>query len=159
MAISAPVMNALSSDRNPTLGHHFLEITQAKRIGNVPTHASQHYFQRIVQPFKHACHTWIQLLILTHAIVSIHADYQNALLRQNQIVGSGSFDDARYPARNPCSKATAWRKAPTPRTSRPRRRAEPRMDGLHKYAIARVLHIIVVCRSWPGRGTRTRVRK
>jgi hypothetical protein len=35
-------------DRNPTRGHHFLEMTQAKRIGDVPTHAGQHYFQRMV---------------------------------------------------------------------------------------------------------------
>ena len=49
-------------DRNPTLGYHFFEMTQARRIGNVPTHAGQHYFQRIVQPFKHACHTWIRRL-------------------------------------------------------------------------------------------------
>jgi type IV secretory pathway VirB10-like protein len=49
-------------DRNPTLGHHFLEITQAKRIGDVPTHAGQDHLQRIVEPFKHACHTRIHRL-------------------------------------------------------------------------------------------------
>jgi len=50
----------------PTLGHHFLAMTQAKRIRNVPTHAGQDHFegivQPIVQPLKHACHIRIQCL-------------------------------------------------------------------------------------------------
>jgi hypothetical protein len=46
----------------PTLGHHFLAMTQAKRIRNVPTHAGQDHFEGIVQPLKHACHIRIQCL-------------------------------------------------------------------------------------------------
>jgi hypothetical protein len=60
--LDSPAVHRGMIDRNPTLGHHFLEMTQAKRIGNVLTHAGQHYFQRIVQPFKHPCHTRIQRL-------------------------------------------------------------------------------------------------
>src|SRR6202795_4537730 len=60
--LDGPAVHRGMIDRNSTLGHHFLEMTQAKRIGNVPTHAGQHYFQRIVQPFEHPCHTRIQRL-------------------------------------------------------------------------------------------------
>jgi DDE domain len=75
-------------DRNPTLGHHFLEVTQAKRIGDVPTNAGQDYFQRIVKPFKHARHTRIQRLHYSPTEpISIEPDYQNVLLRQNQADG------------------------------------------------------------------------
>jgi len=60
--LDGPAVHCGMIDRNSTLGHHFLEMTQAKQIGDVSTHAGQDHFQRIVQPFKHACHTRIQCL-------------------------------------------------------------------------------------------------
>jgi hypothetical protein len=39
-------------DTNVTLGHHFLEIAKTRRVGNVPSHAQQDHFKRIVQPLQ-----------------------------------------------------------------------------------------------------------
>ncbi|MGF6960911.1 hypothetical protein QFZ97_006867 [Paraburkholderia youngii] len=36
-------MNRRMIDRNPALGHHLFEMTQAQRIGHVPPNAQQHH--------------------------------------------------------------------------------------------------------------------
>jgi hypothetical protein len=37
---------------NTAFPHHRFNVTQAQRIGHVPSHASQHHFQRLVAPFE-----------------------------------------------------------------------------------------------------------
>ncbi len=40
-------------DANVALSHHFLEIAKTQRVRNVPSHAQQDHFKRIVQPLQH----------------------------------------------------------------------------------------------------------
>jgi len=49
-------------DLHATLGHHLLEISQAQRVGGVPTHAHQHHLQREVQPFDYAAQRRVRQL-------------------------------------------------------------------------------------------------
>jgi hypothetical protein len=37
---------------NATLVHHFLHMSQAQRVGNVPAHTGQHDFQWAVKPLE-----------------------------------------------------------------------------------------------------------
>jgi len=55
-------------DCNSTLSHHFLQVTQAQRIGHIPAHARQDHIERVMQAFEHACYTWIQGLFIDHII-------------------------------------------------------------------------------------------
>jgi hypothetical protein len=47
-----PAMHRRMIDTNVALGHHFLEIAKTERVGNVPTHAQQNHFKRIVRPLQ-----------------------------------------------------------------------------------------------------------
>jgi len=49
-------------DREATLGHHLLQITQAQRIGHVPAHTQQDHVQRMVQALEHLRYASRQLL-------------------------------------------------------------------------------------------------
>ena len=81
--LDGPAVHCGMIDRNSTLGHHFLEMTQAKQIGDVSTHAGQDHFQRIVQPLSTGASPGSSVFILHPRTISIEADCQNALLRQN----------------------------------------------------------------------------
>ncbi|KVN49674.1 hypothetical protein [Burkholderia ubonensis] len=56
-------------DRDASFGHHFLQVSQAERIGHVPTHARQDYIERVMQAFEHSGHGRIQRL---HQFSIIH---------------------------------------------------------------------------------------
>src|SRR5450830_1417639 len=40
-------------NENTALLHHFLHMSQAQRVGHVPSNAGQHHLQRVVKPFEH----------------------------------------------------------------------------------------------------------
>jgi ketosteroid isomerase-like protein len=60
--LERPAMHGRMIDRDPTFGHHFLNPPQAQRIRNVPAHAHQNYFQRIVQAFQYLGQRRVQRL-------------------------------------------------------------------------------------------------
>lgn len=47
-------------NRHCSPGHHCFQMTQTLRVGDAPTYASQHYGQRIRQPFEHVDHSGVR---------------------------------------------------------------------------------------------------
>jgi hypothetical protein len=83
--LHGPAMYRRMIHFDPTLGHHFFQMTQAQRISNIPAHAGQDHIQRIVQPFQHPAtvgfNGFLKLLLLRLLSAS---SYLTPLLRQNQ---------------------------------------------------------------------------
>ena len=50
--VDRPAMNGGVVNEDTPLLHHLLHVSQAQRVGHVPSHASQHHFQRVVGPFE-----------------------------------------------------------------------------------------------------------
>jgi hypothetical protein len=44
--LDGPAVHGRMIDRNAALSHHFFEVSQAQRVGHVPTHASQDHVER-----------------------------------------------------------------------------------------------------------------
>jgi hypothetical protein len=65
-------------DQHSALGHHFLEVARAQRVGRVPAHAHQHGLQREAQPLDHPAQGRIHQLNMQWNHGSIVADVLNA---------------------------------------------------------------------------------
>src|ERR1035437_8156997 len=75
-----PAMQGGVVNKNTALLHHFLHMSQTQRVGHVPAHASQHDFQRVVEPFEHLLQGAIDQ---TFAKIKHGRDCRLCLLRQN----------------------------------------------------------------------------
>ena len=50
--LDCPAMHSGVVNENTVFPHHLFNVTQAQRIGHVPSQASQHHFQRVVESFE-----------------------------------------------------------------------------------------------------------
>ena len=78
--LDSPSMHCGVVDGNTAFPHHLFNVTQAQRIGHVPSHARQHHFQRVVQPFENFASSAIDQTFteIMHAL-----NCRFCLLRQN----------------------------------------------------------------------------
>ena len=58
--LDSPPVHRRMVDRHCPLGHHFFQMTQTQRVGDVPTYACQHYVQREMQPFERLAHSGVR---------------------------------------------------------------------------------------------------
>ena len=79
--LDSPSMHCGVVDGNTAFPHHLFNVTQAQRIGHVPSHARQHHFQRVVQPFENFASSAIDQTFteIMHAL-----DCRLCLQRQNR---------------------------------------------------------------------------
>src|SRR5450830_128735 len=69
-------------NENTPLLHHLLDMAQAQRVGNIPAHANQHHFQRVVEPLENFAQGAIDQ---TFTEIMHGSDCPTSLLRHNPI--------------------------------------------------------------------------
>src|SRR5450830_1865704 len=67
-------------NENTPLLHHLLDMAQAQRVGNIPAHANQHHFQRVVEPLENFAQGAIDQ---TFTEIMHGSDCPTSLLRHN----------------------------------------------------------------------------
>lgn len=61
--LDRPAMDGGVINDNAALGHHFLNVPQAQRIGRVPANTREHHLQRVVHPLDHLTQSLDQVFV------------------------------------------------------------------------------------------------